>query len=360
MNSINYLISLLPADDYKLLKLYFADKPEQEILDSVLSSFIIEDEPLERIFLLTKIYGKHPELHFPDTIIPRLKGVIRYFSVGNAGHLAGFNLVATELNAHNIPLMLMKGIALKFYRSAEPRYMWDVDILVRGNDYNKAIELAIRLGFEIDYIGVHSSDLKRGSANIDIHRLFAKGMQSKPEFTERIFTDATEQECFGARAYVPATEDLLLIAITNAYHNYFPWGFADEITHPYIGFIDVANIFEDFPALDWQRLLRNANTIGMQYQIEFFLAAFDLICPNRLPAALLEHLKTNVKKWDTETKRNLLIKDIKRKRLESFNKKSVFGLLRYFGKYAQYFYLLTVYALRLRRLTERHLDKEYL
>jgi hypothetical protein len=158
---------------------------------------------------------------------------------------------------------------------------------------------------------------------------------------------------------MPAVEDLLLITITNAYHNYFPWGFDDKIAHPYTGFVDLANIFEDFPALDWHTLLRNANTIGMQYQVEFFLAAFDQICPNRLPAALLEHINANEEKWDTETKRNLLIKDIKRKRLESFNKKSIFGLLKYFRKYAQYLYLLTLFAFRLKHLTEVHLNKEY-
>jgi len=358
MNSIKYLFSLFSVDDYKLLQLYFTDHPEQQVLDSVLSSFVIDNEPLERIYLLTKIHTKHPELLFPAKINPRLEGLIKYFIVGNATLLQGFNCIADELEKNNIPIMLMKGIALKFYFPREPRYMWDVDILVHDRDYKKAIELAVKQGFEIEYIGVHASDLIKGRAKIDIHNLFAKGMLNNPKFTQRIFDDATLHDCFGTRAYVPAIEDLLLIIIANAYHNYFPYGFANEITHPYTTFIDLENIFEKFPDLNWQNLFRNADNIGMLYQFEFFLSAFNHLRPNCLPEDLLKHLNASEKKWDMEVKRDLLLKDIKRKRLESFNKKTVSGLLSYFQKYTQYFYLITLYVFRMKKLIEKHHDSK--
>jgi hypothetical protein len=186
--------------------------------------------------------------------------------------------------------------------------MWDVDFLVPEESYEEAIHAALDLGFSINKdvpLQDHSTDLHKGAATIDIHRLFAKGIGYNDTIVNEMFFNAKSTTAFGIEVLVPRQEDLLLITMANAYHNFMvnPGNYHGEFFY----FFDIANIVKD-PSFDWNIVIKTASKIGILHQIWALLQLFDGLLPNILPAGLFDkmYLVENEKKLDHSVKKNIL------------------------------------------------------
>jgi hypothetical protein len=284
-------------DEKLLLRLSFAEMVTQEDISVLLAGYDIESARLEFSLLLAYLLKRNLHLEFPKQITPRLEGIIRYFQHRNATLLCAFNEIGKQLNEKKIPILLMKGIAMRYFRPNEPRCMWDVDFMVPEEYYDEAIQTAIDLGYEKKEIvyQYHSTDLSRGVAAIDIHRLFTKGEGNYWEVIREMFSNAKETIAFDVNVLVPRPEDLLLITLVNSYYNIVIQP-TTENTKEFYWFYDCARIIRDNKNLDWDIVCNTASRIGILYQIFAMLDLLDGLIPAILPAELQAKVFRNRKK----------------------------------------------------------------
>ena len=64
---------VLTAEERQLLSFALAPSVSQESLDTFLEGWDIEDSPFPSILLLSYLMKTHPDLSFPDSVMPRLK-----------------------------------------------------------------------------------------------------------------------------------------------------------------------------------------------------------------------------------------------------------------------------------------------
>jgi hypothetical protein len=277
--------------DKLLLRLSFADTITQEDITNVLIGYEIDDAHIGFTLLLAYLHKRHSYITFPEEIVPRLEGLIRFFQHKNATLLCAFGELGRQLNAKEIPILLMKGIAMRYFRPNEPRLMWDVDFLVPEENYDEAVKTALDMGFERCDIAYqyHSTDLKKGAAAIDIHRLFTKGNGDYWNVIREMFSNATKTTAFGAEILVPRPEDVLLITMVNSYYNLI----IQPPTHvgEFFWFYDCGKMIKDKKDLDWNILIDTASKVGILYQIQALLYLIDWIVPSIIPADILINLR---------------------------------------------------------------------
>lgn len=84
---------------------------------------------------------------FPVQIVPRLKGIYRYYQTQNAVMLQKIFVFTKKINKGNISPLLIKGSAMRLYfASGVSRMMADVDLAFQEAEYEKALTIAQEMG----------------------------------------------------------------------------------------------------------------------------------------------------------------------------------------------------------------------
>lgn len=155
---------------------------------------------------------------FPAEMIPRLKGVHRYHQVHNAMGLPWFIRQLRKLTDAGIPIMLIKGIGLlAYYVPNMPRLMWDYDIAVPEEQFDKSLKLLTdENAFRQEW--PHSATIKGSRDEIDLHRWIFK---THGEKLSAIWKRAHAFSFHGIEVYVPAPEDMFVHLLDTQSRNYF-------------------------------------------------------------------------------------------------------------------------------------------
>jgi hypothetical protein len=319
MLSISFLketINIQPRDK-RLLRLSYANTLTQDDVSDLLQDYNIEEDSIDFSLRLAYLLKRNPQLKFPGKIVPRLEGIIRYYQYKNATLLCAFNAVGKQLNKKKIPILLMKGILLRYFRPNEPRFMWDIDFLVPEENYEEAIQTAVESGFRIKLLEPHSADLVKGAAAIDIHRLYIHD-GGHPMNIKKMFAEAEKAVAFDVEVLVPKPEDVMIMMITNAYHNIvvFPQKQKDDFSFLY----DCAGFIND-KGINWDDLFDIALQTGITHQTNVVLALIDWLLPSLLPADLLTKIPGNKRQDESKIRMDILARNIHKLRYDRCNMK---------------------------------------
>ncbi|MDL2280821.1 nucleotidyltransferase family protein [Selenomonadales bacterium OttesenSCG-928-I06] len=318
MKIINYFYhhSNLVTKEKLLLTLALTNSTiSQQELNKLLADFEIEDEQLEVILLFAFLQKKQPHLIFPQEITAQLQGVIRYFQYKNTGLLAAFRKIGSELNKEKIGVLLMKGVVMKFLRPEEQRHMYDIDFAVLPKDYDKAVEIARALDFKVSYIAEHSTDFFWNDHGIDIHRFLTKLGRDTSATDQFVWDRAQKVSAFGVDAFLPVTEDIIFMILINAYGNIVA---QESSPNRFFWIIDTAFLIREYPNLDWNIVLDNAQKTDQLYKIKIMLSVFDKIIPLQIPENLISSISI-IEKAERKHKNEIFtysLKEIKKKRNE--------------------------------------------
>jgi hypothetical protein len=193
--------------DIDLLRLMVADDIKAEDVMELLSEYKIHDEHLAINFMLSSLVCRCTDINHP--FLPKFKGVMKYFQYGNVHLLQGFRKIGKELNRREIPILMIKGLALRYLYQKYPRHMYDIDFSVPRNRWEEAIRAAENLGAEITFRGLHSVDMCFGdSMKVDIHSIVIKEDSSADD---KIWKFARKVKAFSVDAFIPTPEDLILV-----------------------------------------------------------------------------------------------------------------------------------------------------
>lgn len=218
----NFCNELMNSQVRKLLELSFKNDVSQAELNELLGKWDRIYSQETKTLLFSYFRKLHPNLIFDDEFEAQLKALVQKYRLNNIAIVSPFIKAGKILNQNGIYPLVLKGLAMRFFRPDLVRIMGDVDFLVRDVDFNKAIEFILPLGYYYEKIDVHSVDLhdkKTGRNAIDIHRFISMGTDDEKRFLGDLFRRSTIQNVFGVRALVPCCEDMMFITLVNLARN---------------------------------------------------------------------------------------------------------------------------------------------
>jgi signal peptidase I len=199
----------------------------------------------------------------------------------------------SAFNRNNIKVMVIKGAHLgeEVYGNTFLRWMGDVDILARTNDWSKIKEILQNIGFEcrgkddydywgLDYLDNHITFFKNG---VRLELKFNIWQMDFPFFEKDIWQRARSVILREEEVLVPSIEDTLLLAC------------ASLTRHSYaklIWFCDIREIIDRFRgAIDWDIVIRRAKEKDIDCIVYYSLYYSSKLLKYEIPQIILQRLK---------------------------------------------------------------------
>lgn len=195
---------------------------------------------------------------FPTQIVPRLKGVHQFYQVHNTIRLPWLLGKIRALREAGIPVMLLKGLALRYYYSVGiPRIMGDYDIAVPENSYDKAIHVLQNDGDT--YLGnvpwLYHGQIVGKDRCLEIHSWIFKHHGEKGT---DIWDRAIPCDFYGEDVLALSPDDMLLHQMDNRSRDMFENVYPDRTP---IFLCDCFRVIKAMPRLDLTGLAVRAETL---------------------------------------------------------------------------------------------------
>lgn len=147
---------------HRLTALYCqADMPAQALADWF-SSVDFEALPPEITCMAASAGALCGFDSVPGTVVPRLRGIIKYVHTLNSGMMAGICMIGKVLNQAGIDVLLLEDTALyAAFPDAPQRHLWQMRLGVRRRDFQNAVEHIAQAGFETEKY-VYAAVAKQG------------------------------------------------------------------------------------------------------------------------------------------------------------------------------------------------------
>ncbi|MBR6126139.1 nucleotidyltransferase family protein [bacterium] len=273
----------ITESDKKLLNLFFKKDVLQEELDKFLEEWDIEREGGHKALMLSYFMKNHPELSYSPYIKPRLDGILKYYKFKNLNILSHYKKICTALISSNINFLIMKGGALRHYNPDFPRIMADVDILIKDKKYEKAKNIAIKMGYKYTEYW-HSIDLYETVSNntvLDIHHKIDLQAKNEVSLNRDLFNRANREKVFGIEGvYVPCPEDMMFLLLSNLNKNLMRNTSYHSILYSIIDSMYLFNLKSDF---DWNIVRENAIKTKTESQVAVAIKFLNEYVPIKLP-----------------------------------------------------------------------------
>ena len=279
--------SVISASDKALLKMALDENLTQQEVDRFMGGWDIEAAPIKTVMLVAYLMKTHPDIAFPPAVVPRLNGVLTFCRFQNLKRLAHFSKIGAAFNKAGIPFVILKGGAMKVYRPDFPRWMDDVDLLVREADFKQAVGKAMELGYGAPMITDHSIDLHLPDSSegiVDIHRRLELFTSQESAYYENLFSRAARKLMFSVQGLLPSPEDMVFIALVNFYKNMIKHQSHESTLTT---FFDISFLLSSHPGFDWDVVRSNARSTDTAYPVYFSALIIDSVIPGILPADLL-------------------------------------------------------------------------
>lgn len=278
---------LFGETDRKLSHLSLSPSISQEELDLSMKGWDIEAAPIHTVMLASFLMKTHPELVFPDKVVPRLQGVLTFCRFQYLKLASDVARVMKTLEQNQIATLVIKGGAMKVYRPDFPRWMSDIDIVVPEKDFHVATDLIKQLGFDPLY-RPHSIDMRTPGTNegvIDLHHFIKTGTGSSAELNDYIFSRALPGRLFSSECLVPCREDMVFVLLVNYFDNILNKTSSENMATL---FFDIKYLVDLEQSFDWEAVKDNARRTGTVERLYILGNLADDIAPGVLPTGFLE------------------------------------------------------------------------
>ena len=276
----------LEARDARLLQLLFSSQVSSDEKANFFKSLRIEKESMEFNLMLAHLCHRHGYQGIPSGVEPLIRGAARFYLFKNAALFSSFRPLGQSLNAAGIPMLLLKGAAVKAaYDTASCRCLTDIDFAVPKQLLQDAIKLAKQQDYRVFNETHHSIDMKqpglhRGS--IDIHyRLFKTCHGGCIE--DELADGAKQIHAFGVDAWVSSPERLLFQLLENAFFNLC---MTSENRRHFKWIYDCGMVLSSAPAFDWARVVKAAEKHHLDGAIRSMLLILTDYFPQHVPKSL--------------------------------------------------------------------------
>ncbi|MBQ1383123.1 MAG: nucleotidyltransferase family protein [Solobacterium sp.] len=272
----------------KALHLLFSNqRSDEEILD-VLEGLDPDTEDISFLLLLSMLGYSCAWKGFPERIIPRLKGIHRYYQVDNAMKFTWLCGILGGLEKAGIRAMLIKGGAMYVhYRQSSPRIMSDFDVSVPADRFEEACALVESYGCikgdTAAWSAEYKAEIHGRTARLDLHcRMFKNGETADAGIRER----AVQTEFRGMKLWIPSAEDMFIHLMDNQIRNLFHDEYRNRRTKWFFDCLSMINVCPDI--LDAGRLRKQADMFHNRNYIRLALRMFSAWFPEIVSAEAVE------------------------------------------------------------------------
>ena len=277
---------MLAKDERRLVSFALSPTVSQENLDAFLKEWDIEEAPFQSVLLMAYLMKTHPELSFPEEVLPRLKGVLTYCRFQNLKLYSHFARIGGKLNSLHIPFVILKGGAMKVYRPDFPRWMGDIDLLVRDQDFTKAGHATEELGFS-PFRCAHSWDFHvkdTDESAVDLHRYIQMNTGKESSLNEGLYARSSKVTVATCEALLPSREDMVFITLVNLYRNLSDKTSTGSVFN---AFIDLQYFLDNAVGFNWDIVRDNARRTGTDIQVCLSAAFVSSLLPDLFPEEFL-------------------------------------------------------------------------
>lgn len=259
----------LTAREKCLLDLSFGGEMTDEAFHTVTDGLDLDTENQNYLLMLSALgFAKGWGL-FPPEMVPRLKGLHRYHQAHISMGIPWLVGQICALTDEGIPVMLLKGIAMRaYYAPGRPRLMWDYDIAVPREKFDRALELLLANGNALGLRTPHSAAVKGSRDEIDLHRWIFKGFSGQ---TRGIWARAKPFRFYGADVFVPEAEDMFFHLLDTQAHNFIR---QESLERRMQWLCDCRCVWEAAGGLELNILARRAGEIHAESRVRMTLCLF--------------------------------------------------------------------------------------
>lgn len=210
--------------------------------------------------------------YFPPGIIPRIRGIHRYYQVADSAAAPWLREKLAVLEQARIPFILTGGTAMRaHFASDTPRMMNGYDITVRSKDHEAAASLLRSTVQTAD----PENPFERTIGGRTILRLH-KGVPDGRLFSERAFWENAESSVYlDHKVLVPSSEDMLLHLLCTPFAPYI----CDE-DHTDRGRRLAESCIVIRSGISYEVLAKTAERAGLTDVVRFYLVLLTDLVPN--------------------------------------------------------------------------------
>lgn len=209
---IRLLFETIKTDGRKPEKDDFGIRDLEKRIRSLTDHYDLDSPNMNYLLMLAVLGYRVDWKYFPSEIVPRLRGIHRYFQAKNVLGIPWLVERLKRLKERGIPVMLIKGLALRYYHiPGVPRVMNDFDIAVPEDRFEEVMDL-LRDGSVEDKTSTLWADTVVGKCagkniELDVHKRIFK-RHAVPE--QEIWKRALPLKFQGLDVLVPCREDMLI------------------------------------------------------------------------------------------------------------------------------------------------------
>ena len=295
-----------------LLQLYFKESLAPELLGRFFSQYDIELLEFQNVWLLSRLANRLHYAGVPKAEFPRVKGIVKRFTVENGRHFCVLPSVLETFNKADVAVMLLNGTAMKvFYEPTETRYLNDIAILVHEGDVKKASRILEEQGFRLIGTFWEQRVYQKNDERIVLHSTYLRATVLTGDLAD-IWQYSRVISWMGKKEFVPCSEMMLLILlvqgleaccvrIQDAQNNYFVNCFLDS------------KFFLDSCSLDWDKFVELAKMYGLTLHVRLMLDVLNQLYPGVIADKILEALPYKGK--DIANVQNLIAYNLARRKV---------------------------------------------
>ena len=272
-----------------LLELYFTKGITPESLTVFFAKHDIETLDFLSVWLVSKLASR---LHYegvPGEQFPRIKGIIKKFTVKNGRALCKLPGILAVFNGNNVDAILLNGTAMKaFYQPEEARYRSDIDILVHSEDVTKTGSLLEEQGFSPHGKSRERNVYVKNDVRVIVHSVYLRANVLTGDSAD-IWHNSLEISWHGKKVFVPCPEMLLLILLAQGLEASCLRISNDRANHFADCFLDI-KFFLDSRILDWEKFAGLARKSKYTIHARLMLDILNRLYPVSAPEDVLNAL----------------------------------------------------------------------
>lgn len=295
---------MLTLREKRLMEVLFQGGATEEDIRMFTEGLDVDTESSDYMLMLSYLGYAIQWRWFPEEIIPRIQGLYRYYQVRNAMGIKGMLTKVDLLAKAGIPVMLIKGMAMRYhYAAGVPRIMSDMDLLVPEERFEDAVRILCATGGTEAGYSAWSVHIENGIASIDLHRWLFKHHGEKGE---NIWERAVPIDFYGRKMYVPSPEDMFVHQLDTRARAIFVF---EAETRRMRWLYDCRNICGE-GAFDWELAMERIRAFHIENTSYFMLKAFSDCFPSLLSDKFIEEKVTPLPQYTEWVKRGMKCREI--------------------------------------------------
>ncbi len=273
-----------------LVTLLFNKKITKEDID-ILADYIKENTNYKLLLSYLDFQNKW-EL-FSKEKSSQLKMIFDTFHKNNLFMIPWFIDKIKILNRSGIPVMFLKGLALKYYYAkGYPRNMSDFDIAVPEDKYDEAITLLRdKDSLYKNFTSSYHDEIKNNGRIVEVHRwIFKNNGEKKTDIWKR----AVNIDFYGTKICVPCPQDMFIHQLDNRSRDFFKGIFLNRKIN---WLFDCRHIWNFMSDKDKKSLQSRVKEFNVEYNIKFMLSVFCECFPELMDKQELEAMFPDSRKY---------------------------------------------------------------